>query len=235
MSSKYDIVIAHYGIKHLSDFCLACLRSIREFSSDYRIIFIDNASPEFSLIEPELEKHKHLLIRNTENLGFIKAVNQALCLTTAERIVLLNNDTEVCKDWLSLLDAPLMAGVADISGPRSTATGSWQGKTPIGDGWVVLPTTHMLAFFCTMFKKEVFEKCGKLDEDFGVGFGDDDWYCWKAHKAGFRLALVRSLTIKHNHRSTFFELYGPEEAHNMQVKALKLLRTKQLMALGKVS
>jgi GT2 family glycosyltransferase len=234
MSYNYDIIIAHYGIKHLTELCLACLKSIRSYSSNYRLIFIDNASPEFDKILPELELHNHLLIRNTENLGFIKAVNQGLALVTAPYIVLLNNDTEVCENWLEKLSTPLTLG-ASISGPLCTSINSWQGQTYEADRWELLPKNHMLAFFCTMFRKEVFDVCGFLDEDFGVGFADDDWYCWKAQRENFRLALVRNLKIHHHHRSTFFELYGPSKAHEMQVKALELLRTKQKMALGMVS
>lgn len=229
-----DIIIAHYGIGHLTDKCLACLKSIREFSSDYRLIFIDNNSPEFNLIKDELDLHPHLLIRNTKNIGFIKAVNQALSLTNAEFIVLLNNDTEVCEHWLQKLMEPLING-ASISGPRSSTVASWQGRVLPADKWEIIPKHAMLAFFCTMFKKDVFDIVGYLDEDFGVGFGDDDWYCWKAQRAGFKLALVRNLTIKHHHRSTFFELYGQQEAHNMQIKALDLLQRKQKIALGMVS
>lgn len=234
MLYKFDIIIAHYGVKHLTEYCLACLKSIREYSEDYRIIFIDNASEEFDLVKAELERHPHLLIRNTKNLGFIKAVNQALALSTASYIVLLNNDTEVVPNWLYYLKEPLES-CADISGPRSSAVGSWQGQVPLSDGWRILPKNNMLAFFCTMFKKEVFDKCGYLDEDFGVGFADDDWYCWKAQQFGFKLALVCDLTIKHHHRSTFFELYGKEKSHEMQVAALDLLRRKQKVALGLVS
>ena len=88
-----DIIIAHYGTGHLTDLCLQCLESIRLHSADYRMIFVDNASPEFSSLESELEWHPHKLIRNTSNLGFVKAVNLGLMMSTAPYVVLMNNDT----------------------------------------------------------------------------------------------------------------------------------------------
>lgn len=231
----YDIIIPHYGIAHLTDFCLKCLRSLREHADPkhpYRLIFVDNASPEFNLIKDELDWHNHLLIRNTENLGFIKAVNQGLAMSTAPYVVMLNNDTEVAKDWLRILREPLETGGCGLSGPLSTARGSWQGNTPPGPTWEVIPKKAMLAFFCTMFRKEVFDRIGFLDTDFGAGLGDDDWFCHKATQAGFRLALCRQLVIRHGHRSTFKEIYGTSQIANMQMDAMKLLRRKQAEQAG---
>lgn len=229
MSSKtlYDIIIPHYGVNHLTEYCLDCLISIRRCSNDYRIIFVDNGSPEFDKIAPELNLHPHLLIRNSKNLGYVKAVNQALMLASAPYIVFLNNDTEAVPFWLENLREPLEAG-AHLSGPRTTTQNSWQGRTPVGMGWEFLGADAMLAFFCTMFKKEVFEILGFLDEDFGAGFGDDDWFCYKAQHAGFRLALVRHLCIPHRHRSTFKEVYGESNILPMQQKNLALFRKKAI-------
>ena len=226
----FDIIIPHYGTKHLTQYCLDCLEAVRKYSYEYRLIFIDNASPEFDKIENELNKHNHTLIRNSSNLGFIKAVNEGLAITSAPFIVLLNNDTLVAEDWLQKLMRPLNQG-AVISGPLTDTKDSWQGNVAEANGWLMLTQGRMLAFFCTMFRREVFEnsKVGYLDEDFGPGFGDDDHFCWKAEKAGYRLALARDLVIKHHHRSTFKEIYGEDNILAMQQSALALFRKKQVM------
>jgi GT2 family glycosyltransferase len=67
---------------------------------------------------------------------------------------------------------------------------------------------------------------GLLDEQFGVGFGDDDDYCHRAQTAGFRLALVLDLVIPHHHRSTFRTLYSEAEIRAMQQTALKKFQAK---------
>jgi GT2 family glycosyltransferase len=221
---RYDLILPHYGTGRLTGLCLRCLKTIRRHSADYRLIFIDNASPEFDAVESELRRHRHLLIRNTENLGFVRAVNQGLKRSTAERVVILNNDTEAVPHWLSRLDAAL-AGNVGISGPRTTAN-SWQGRYPAGDGILVLPANAMLAFFCVMIRRDVVRRVGLLDEQFGVGFGDDDDYCHRAQTAGFRLALVLDLVIPHHHRSTFRTLYSEAEIRAMQQTALKKFQAK---------
>ena len=213
---KFDIIIPHYGVNdRLTSLCLRCLETIREHSADYRLIFVDNGSPQFEAVLPEVERHPHLLVRNTRNVGFVKAVNAGIWLSQAEHVVLMNNDTEAVPGWLEKLAAPLKHMVV-LSGPRTTAKMSWQGRTPPGEGFKILPETAMLAFFCTMFRRDIFDVVGVLDEDFGLGFGDDDHYCWKVQSKGYRLALVEDLVIPHHHRSSFQTLYSREEISEQQ-------------------
>jgi GT2 family glycosyltransferase len=226
MGIRYDIIIPHFGQGHLTDLCLRCLQTIRLHSSDYRLLFIDNASPEFDKIEPELRRHPHLLIRNSENLGFVKAVNEGLQISTAPRIVIMNNDTEAVPHWLVKMDAAMIGDIG-LAGPCTTTPNSWQGQLRFrGEGIMLLPASAMLAFFCTMFKREVFQQIGLLDEGFGAGFGDDDWFCHQAKRAGFKLALIRDLVIPHHHRSTFKTLYSTETIREMQDNAMRTFKKK---------
>src|SRR5574340_1163741 len=229
---KYDIIIAHYGIGRLTDLCCRCLETIRDCSTDYRVILIDNGSPELDRLIPTLETIPHLLVQNSVNLGFIKATNQGIALSTAPYVVLMNNDTEAVPEWLEKLRMPL-AGQVGLSGPRTTTQGSWQGRWPARSGVYVLPETAMLAFFCVMIRRDVIEKCGPLDEIYGVGFGDDDAYSWQAHQKGFRLALVQDLVIPHHHRSTFHYMYGEDKVAQMQEAARQLYRRSEERRVGK--
>lgn len=238
---KYDIIIPHYGAGTLTRLCLRCLESIREYTEDYRLIFIDNASPEFAAVADEIEKHPHLLVRNTENLGFVKAVNQGFWMSTADWVVLLNNDTEVAPGWAEkLCEGFLVASNVGIVGPLmevdrepsdpvfQVSRPSWQAVWQVrnGGGPYVVPKTAMVAFFCAMLSRLAIEKVGVLDESFGVGFGDDDMYCHQAHRAGFEIVLQQDLRIKHHHRSTFREIYQPSEIQSMQETALAHFRSK---------
>lgn len=226
-----EIIIPHAGVSpDITMKAINCLRTIQEHSADYRVIWIDNGSPDQGYL-PMLCELPHLLVRNRINQGFVKATNQGLHLSTARYVVLMNNDTEAAPGWLPKLREPL-EHQSDIGlcGPRTTAPNSWQGKTPAAPTWTILPTNHMLAFFCTMIKREVIEKVGMLDEAYGVGFADDDDYCMRAHRAGFRLALARHLVIKHHHRTTFHEIYGSERVKTMQTVALSMFHEKRRQA-----
>ena len=227
MGNNFDIIIPHLHLPETERLAYYCLTSIRRHSKDYRLIWIDNGGTAKSdVVMDELAAHNCMIIRNTENLGFVKAVNQGLAVSSAPYIVLLNNDTEVDANWLEQLRAPLRADMG-MSGPRTTARGSWQGHHQPTDYPVILPEKAMLAFFCVMMRRDVFEKVGYLDEDFGVGFGDDDNYCARVQQAGFKLVLVPKLLIKHYHRTTFKLLYSENQIKEMQDKALALHYQKQ--------
>lgn len=84
----------------------------------------------------------------------------------------------------------------------------------------------MLAFFCTLFRVSAINKVGLLDEDFGVGLGDDDEYCFRLRKAGYYFALAKGVFVFHNHRTTFNKLYGKEGYKQMQKENMAILRKK---------
>lgn len=222
-----DIIVPVYGNVDLT---LTCLESVRYYSKNYTLILIDNGSVKenFNSIEEELVKHEKVkLIKNYRNLGFVKAINQGLSVSTAPYVVLLNNDTEVTKNWLEKLYQPFQENhqLAAV-GPVTNTEDCWQGKHPTKDGWMMCSKTTMLAFFCVMLKREVIEKIGLLDESFGVGFADDDDYCRRLHLAGYRIGLAESCFIYHAHRSTFNLLYTSIQIDEMIESNLEIFRKK---------
>lgn len=210
-----DIIIPAYNqVGHTK----RCLSSVREYSTDYRVIFIDNGSDLAELDETvnELRNMPHTLVRNTRNLGFVKAINQGICLSTAPYIVFLNNDTKVTKNWLEKLQYPLEQELEiGATGPVTTTPHCWQGREEVKPGYRVLPKSAMIAFFCAMLRSEVVEKVGLLDESFGAGLADDDDYCHRIKKAGYTLALAQDLVITHYHRTTFQRLYNEKQIAEM--------------------
>lgn len=218
---KYDIIIPHYGVnERVQNLARRCLETIRENSKDYALIFIDNGGGE--LLKDELSLHHGIVMSSGKNLGFVRAINAGFKLSTAPYIVLLNNDAEAVPGWLEKLSIPLVDKVG-MSGPLTTTKESWQGNVPEGFAeYHVLSRKSMLAFFCVMFRRDLVDTVGLLDEDFGVGFGDDDNYCERAHRAGYELVLVTTLTIPHNHRTTFRALYSLEDIQQKQDVAMRM-------------
>jgi len=223
---KFDIIIPSWN---MSEYAINCLSTIKQHSKNYRIIFVDNASTneEFDKINVVLKTMPHILIKNDENLGFVKAVNMGIKASTADYVIIMNNDTEAVENWLEKLVEPLIENNnVGASGPLTTTPNSWQGVYPKDKTGYVIREKGMLAFFCTMFKKEIFKKIGLLDESFGVGFGDDDDYCKRILDGGYRLSLVQDLIIPHHHRSTFKKIYSDNEIKNMQDNAMTTYKTK---------
>lgn len=218
----FDIVIPHYNVPATEQIAADCVRSIRQYSQDYRLIWVQNGGEVPNTIAVELmQMPAVLMLTNQSNEGFVKAANRGLKEVTAPYTVLMNNDTLAVANWLGLLSAPILGQIV-MSGPRTTTLESWQGHAPPGTGIRILPRNAMLAFFCVMFKSSIFQEVGYLDEDFGVGFGDDDNYCARVHSKGYRMCLVPNLVIPHYHRTTFRAIYSREDIKRMQDAALKL-------------
>ena len=221
----YDVVFPNYVTDKSLPVVLRCLESLRRCAvSGSRLIFIDNASPALKKIELELARHQNVFrIINSTNLGFVKAVNQGIRASSEPYIVILNNDTEVVPGWLDKLRSGFVGNVG-LVGPRSQPNGTISGLLPYRTS-AILPKRSMLVFFCVMISRQVIERIGVLDEDFGIGLGDDDDYCWRAQMAGFDLCYMGDLTIMHHHKTTFNQLYSPQQVAEMGRKAAeKLIR-----------
>jgi GT2 family glycosyltransferase len=92
-----SIIIVNYNTKKLT---LECIDSIRKSNPrvDYEIIAIDNGSTD-----PLDVSEKYKLVKNRENLGFSKAVNQGIKVAKGKSVLLLNSDTKVKSDSIDEL------------------------------------------------------------------------------------------------------------------------------------
>jgi len=87
---KLSIVIVSYNTK---DILLQCLKSIQSsgYNDSYEVIVVDNNSTDGSL--PAIKQLNNLIIiSNSSNLGFSKAVNQGIKKAAGKFILLLNSD-----------------------------------------------------------------------------------------------------------------------------------------------
>jgi len=111
------------------------------------------------------------IVWHDESLGFAKATNAGITISSADKVVLLNNDTILLEQsknkWLELLDQGDVCGVlpqySDIT------------KAPF------------LVFFCVLINRKVFDAIGLLNEEYETGGNEDIEFCLKAEQAGFRL------------------------------------------------
>jgi len=116
---KVSIVIPVYNELATT---IACLHSIKNNTdsshSTYEIIIADDASNDKT---SEIEKYATgiQIVRNESNLGFLENCNQALKKANGDYIVLLNNDTNVQKGWLSELLAHIQSdSTIGVVGPK---------------------------------------------------------------------------------------------------------------------
>lgn len=233
-----DIVLLTHGQPEHTGRCLDSLANSDRIMA-CRIIWVDNASVpgEREMIAAKLAAMPcpHLAVYQTENIGFVRGTNAGLALSTAPYVLLLNNDTEVPRDWfpkfLEVFEREVDVGIV---GPLADNPRQWQGEHARILAWEAIEgqvgyrimywPDAMLSFFCAMIRRETFRQVGYLNETFGAGLGDDDEYSWRARRARWRLALRTDVTVKHHYRTTFDAVYGPEKRIEMEAAGVRRFR-----------
>jgi len=196
-----------------------CVESIRRMTDEpYELIFVDNASTDGTAGYLESLPGARV-IRNAENRGFPAAANQGIAAAAGAQVLLLNNDTIVTTGWLRRLLAALQGDPKiGLAGPCSNFVGSEQqidaGYESLAelDGFAwewgkahdrKLVDTHRLIGFCLMIRRAVVDAIGPLDEQFGIGCFEDDDYCLRAVRAGWRAVIAQDAFVHHFGGRTF--------------------------------
>ena len=101
-----------------------CLASImRSELPTTEIIVVDNNSTDSTADRLQMEFPKVRAIRNAQNIGHTRAVNQLFSLATGEHILLLDSDTELRPDCIAILHDYLRAHPeVDLVAPRTFNT-----------------------------------------------------------------------------------------------------------------
>jgi len=184
---------------------------VRHTSGDWRLIIIDNAStaPTRQYLQDFSRAHKDCitLIRNEENLGFIKATNQGLKASRAAFACLLNNDVVVTDGWLAglLRVAKLREdiGIVNPTWTQDLASVDRQAEARAKSARDHFMETNDCMGFCFLIARKVVEKIGLLDECYGRGGREDSDYCKRAIYEGFRCVRALGVLVFHKENTTF--------------------------------
>ena len=180
---KYSIVIPTYN--HCEKYLKPCVDSIVKYTNleDIELIIsangcVDNTKAYLDYLATAVPNLK--VVWSDKALGYSGANNAAIKVATCDKIILLNNDTVLLEQstnqWLDILDKP-------FSDPDCGISGIIKGNSePAG--------RHFLIFFCVMIHKKVFDTIGLLNEEYGVGGGEDTEFCIEAENAGFKVLEV---------------------------------------------
>lgn len=173
----------------------------------FRLILIDNGSEpptaEFLRRFASDLGDRCALIRNPENLGFIKAANQGLLSSRAPFVCLLNNDVLVTEGWLDAMlsfarSHPEIGLVNPVSVEGDRAGDPLRYR--IAGEW---SEEEFATGECLLMRREVFEKLGLFDESYGIGYYEDLDYSRRAQSVGLGCARTRDAVVVH-HRGTSF-------------------------------
>ncbi len=214
----------------------------------YRIIICDDKSSDEKVL-PLLKKLKAdyssvdiILLENEKNSGFIKTVNN-LVTYTENHFVLLNTDTEVPPYWLERLMYPIfeMKNIASTTPFTNSGTicsfPDYLEDNPIFENMNLAELDGYFQYvdfkktfieiptgigFCMGVNKDLVNKIGMFDEVFGKGYGEENDWCQRAIKEGYKNIHVTNLFVYHKHGGSFSD----EEKQRLISQNLAVLHKK---------
>ncbi|MFB5761723.1 glycosyltransferase family 2 protein [Paenibacillus medicaginis] len=210
-----SIIIPTYNGLHL---LRPCVDAIRNFSDlPYEIIVVDNGSNDGTWAY--CEKERIISIWNPDNRGYAAACNMGLKLAAGDHLLLMNNDVTVMPGWLNNLYTALHSSkhVGMVGPVTNYASGIQQVETGADSMEAFLrfatgnnrsdPTrwieTERLVGLCLLFRRQLLERVGYLDEIFSGGHYEDDDYCFRVRAHGFRLLACGDCFVHHKGSASF--------------------------------
>lgn len=110
-----------------------CIESVLLHSKNFELLLTDNGSSDGTaqfFDDLALDYDNIFVVHNEENEGFAEPNNKALARAKGRYFITLNNDTEVPKNWLNLLEKPFLEDMdCAITGPAGSPC-SFQGDYP---------------------------------------------------------------------------------------------------------
>lgn len=188
---------------------------LRYTQGNYRLVVIDNGStdetPQY-LSDLKARCLSLTTIRNPENVGFVKAMNQGLSLVNpGEDVLWLNDDIQITDvGWLESMERNLSLDDVGAVGPTSNFVMGLQSMQYSPD----LPLRHRANFiigFCMLVRSDAAQKVGRLDERFGLGGNDDLDYSIRLQEAGYDLLVDRSVFVFHYGARSISRIGGYEK------------------------
>ncbi|MFH1996761.1 MAG: glycosyltransferase [Candidatus Omnitrophota bacterium] len=191
----------------------------------YRLIIIDNASNDETrtyLKKLNRDRDDVTLIRNEENVGWVKGVNQGIGVSLAGFVCFMNNDAIVRTDgWLARLIA-----ISHSEPNIGLVNPTFEVKN---EGFVFDKPFVELDFcrgYCMLVKRSVIDTIGALDTAYGLGYYDDDDYSVRAIRAGFLCVRARDVFVEHVKDSTFRSLFKEEKRRYLHERNKLLFYSK---------
>ena len=219
-----SVIIVNWNTRGLLAQCLQSLEDTVD--SSFEVWVVDNASLDGSAAMVQARfPHVHM-ITNPENVGFVRANNQAIACCQGRYILLLNSDTRVLPRSLDevvrFMDEHPRAGIAGVQilNPDGTFQASY---TPFPTLWreflilsglgrtLIRPTfpgygpqvekgpqaiRGYMEGAYLIARREAVDQVGGLDERIFMYAEDVDW-CYRLHQAGWEVWYLPHVSIIH--------------------------------------
>lgn len=208
------------------------------------LLVINDCSPDellTSKLRELAQQGLFVYVENNENIGFVKSVNKAVGFYPRSDVILLNSDTLVYGNWIDRMLAhasadPKIATITPYSNNASICSYPDPNREnvlalEVSREWldkcaglcnrgkcIDIPTG---VGFCFYMRRSVIEKIGAFDTAFGRGYGEENDFCMRALKAGYRNVLAQDIFVYHSGGVSFAEIRSEEYTPGQRVLAAK--------------
>ncbi|EJK80931.1 glycosyltransferase [Rhizobium rhizogenes] len=194
----------------------ACLRGLEQnITVPFELILVDNASTdETDELLGRLQGAR--IIKNSENVGFLLAVNQGVEFASGKHVLLLNNDAIIRTGSLEAAVTTLEADatIGAVGGPIVLLDGNlqeagsivWQDGTCLGYGRGRNPNDPEFQFqrdvdYCSgaflLVRRDVWRMLGGFAEVFAPAYYEETDLCLRLQDAGYRVVYEPKAIIDH--------------------------------------
>lgn len=242
LDTPVDVIIPIYNGY---DYLVRLFEDILKTNVKCRYILVDDKSPDERVKELEkkfvLEHANSILIENEENYGFVKSVNNGLKASVGH-VVLVNTDTELPNEWLERLMQPILKDKKVATATPYTNSGTICSFPNFGvnnEIYLDMDIDKLDSYFkllapaysdmptgvgfCMGMSRSAIDEIGYLDEEsYGRGYCEENDWCQRARKKGYKNVHVDNLFVYHKHGGSFIS----EEKEQLIKDHLEILKSK---------
>ena len=199
MKNKYKYSISIVCFNNI-EYTKKCIDSILKYSKDYELLLWNNGSTDGTkeYFIDLIKKYDFIRIVNSDfNEGFSLPQNRQAKNSIGKYFICLNNDIEVCENWLEKLNEPFKDSNIAITGIENTCC-SVQDNGIGYKGDLI----EYIEGSCLMIPKLLIDKYGLFDTDtFHFAYCEDVDLSLRLREKGFQIKVV-DLNIKHYRAAT---------------------------------
>jgi len=201
---KYSILLV---VHNHCDLTKLCLNSIRKYSpaGNYELLILDNASSDGTrdFLREQVDFNNVRIFFNETNQGFMSPMNFLASKAIGDYLVILNNDLQVCPDWLEKMEYCFDREV------KVALVGLAQNCGEIGPDGNGIPVKNQLEYIeasCMMLPRAIMQKHGLFDDKYYYfGYYEDSDLSLRLRERGYMISTI-GLPIVHRRASTMNNL-----------------------------
>ncbi len=213
---------------------LACLRSLlAEKDPSCEVVIVDNASTD-STSRLLSRVQGATILENTENIHFLRGINQAAKAARGKHLLILNNDTELLPGTLlaalnaleSASDIGAVGGKLILPDGHLQEAGSiiWNDGSCLGYGRGLDPLDPVTMFrrevdYCSgaflLTPKAIFDRMEGFDTRYEPAYYEETDYCMRLWEADLRVIYEPSAVILHHEFASSKSMTDATDLHRV--------------------